>query len=189
MGNRESLLAAAKRCLYEKGFTRTTARDIATAAGTSLAAIGYHFGSTQALLTQALYAAVADWGSSLADALTRGAASAASPEARFEAIWTEVIRTFAEHRPLWAVQFELIGQPDVSLELRDFLVQAQRQGRDQLATLFDSLVSPESARLVGSFHQALLGGVMTQWLVDPDQAPSAQELTEAVRLATAGWAS
>jgi AcrR family transcriptional regulator len=189
VGNRESLLAGAKQCLYEKGFTRTTARDIATAAGTSLAAIGYHFGTTQALLTEAIYAAVAEWGTALGEALSRGAAPAASPGARFEAIWTEVIRTFAEHRPLWAVQFELIGQPDVPPELREFLVQAQRQGRDQLATLFDSFASPESARLVGSFHQALLGGVMTQWLIDPDQAPSARELTEAVRLATDGWAS
>jgi AcrR family transcriptional regulator len=42
VGNREQLLEAAKRCLYEKGYSRTTARDIATAANVSLAAIGYH---------------------------------------------------------------------------------------------------------------------------------------------------
>jgi AcrR family transcriptional regulator len=45
MGNREELIAGAKRCLIEKGFARTTARDIASASGVSLAAIGYHFGS------------------------------------------------------------------------------------------------------------------------------------------------
>ena len=33
MGNREDLLAAAKRCLYEKGYAHTTARDIAAASG------------------------------------------------------------------------------------------------------------------------------------------------------------
>ena len=32
MGNREDLLAGAKKCLYEKGYARTTARDIASAA-------------------------------------------------------------------------------------------------------------------------------------------------------------
>ena len=53
MGNREDLLAGAKRCLYEKGYASTTARDIATASGTSLAAIGYHFGSKEALMNQA----------------------------------------------------------------------------------------------------------------------------------------
>ena len=50
MGNREALLEGAKHCLYEKGYARTTARDISTAAGTSLAAIGYHYRSTEALL-------------------------------------------------------------------------------------------------------------------------------------------
>ena len=43
MTNRDALLLAAKKCLLEKGLNRTTARDIASAAGVSLAAIGYHF--------------------------------------------------------------------------------------------------------------------------------------------------
>ncbi|MET1071471.1 MAG: TetR family transcriptional regulator, partial [Umezawaea sp.] len=33
MGNREDLLVGAKRCLLDKGYARTTARDIATEAG------------------------------------------------------------------------------------------------------------------------------------------------------------
>ena len=33
MGNREDLLAGAKKCLYEKGYARTTARDIAPRPG------------------------------------------------------------------------------------------------------------------------------------------------------------
>lgn len=43
MSNRDALLAAARKCLLEKGYNRTTARDIASAGGVSLAAIGYHF--------------------------------------------------------------------------------------------------------------------------------------------------
>ena len=58
-GNREALLDAAKRCLFEKGYANTTARDIATSAGTSLAAIGYHYGSTEALLNAAMIEAMA----------------------------------------------------------------------------------------------------------------------------------
>ena len=54
MGNREALVEGAKACLLEKGYSRTTARDIATAAGVSLAAIGYHFGSKETLLNEAL---------------------------------------------------------------------------------------------------------------------------------------
>jgi AcrR family transcriptional regulator len=52
--NRDALLLAAKQCLLEKGYNRTTARDIASMAGVSLAAIGYHFSSKDALLTEAL---------------------------------------------------------------------------------------------------------------------------------------
>ena len=33
MGNREALLEGAKRCLLEKGYSRTTARDIADEIG------------------------------------------------------------------------------------------------------------------------------------------------------------
>jgi AcrR family transcriptional regulator len=38
----------------DKGYAGTTARDIAGRAGTSLAAIGYHFGSTDQLLHEAI---------------------------------------------------------------------------------------------------------------------------------------
>src|ERR1700735_991455 len=61
MSNRDALLLAAKKCLLEKGFNRTTARDIASEAGVSLAAIGYHFSSKEALLTEALLLACGDW--------------------------------------------------------------------------------------------------------------------------------
>jgi len=184
MGNRERLLDGAKQCLYEKGFTRTTARDIASAAGTSLAAIGYHFGTTEELLTQAVYAAVADWGEDLGRALAAGHDEQA-PDRRFEAIWTQVIGTFAEHRPLWAVQFELVGQADRLPELRAFLAEAQRRGRAELAGLFDGGTVADER--VGAFYQALLAGVMTQLLVDPEGAPSARDLTEALRLVAARW--
>ena len=69
MGNREALLAGAQRCLYEKGCARTTARDIASASGVSLAAIGYHFGSMEALLNAAMIQAIEQWGQEISRAL------------------------------------------------------------------------------------------------------------------------
>ncbi|MEA2498051.1 MAG: hypothetical protein QOH26_456, partial [Actinomycetota bacterium] len=50
MGNREALLEGALEALLDKGYAATTARDIAARSRTSLAAIGYHFGSTEQLL-------------------------------------------------------------------------------------------------------------------------------------------
>jgi AcrR family transcriptional regulator len=177
VGNREALLAGAKRCLAEKGYTSTTARDIATAAGTSLAAIGYHFGSTDALLREALFSAVADWGHELAHALS-------SSPGDFEAIWTSVIESLPTHRPLWSTQFELIGQIDRRPQLREFLVEGQRTGRAELAGLFGH-TDPATAGPVGALYQALLAGVMVQWLVDPEQALTAPQLAEALRIVAA----
>src|SRR4051812_16183691 len=99
-------MTAAKRCLSEKGYTATTARDVSGAAGTSLAAIGYHYGSLDALLREALFEAVAEWGEEL------GRALAADTEAgsRFEGVWTRIIESLPAHRPLWSTQFELVGQ-------------------------------------------------------------------------------
>ena len=54
MGHREALLEGARTCLEEKGYARTTARDIVAASGTNLASIGYHFGSKESLLNEAI---------------------------------------------------------------------------------------------------------------------------------------
>lgn len=62
MGHREDLLEGAKKCLVEKGFVRTTARDIVKASGANLASIGYHYGSKDALLTQAFTELMEEWG-------------------------------------------------------------------------------------------------------------------------------
>nr|WP_199834432.1 TetR family transcriptional regulator [Streptomyces sp. NRRL F-5755] len=44
MGHREDLWEGAKRCLLDKGYARTTARDIVAASGADLASIGCHYG-------------------------------------------------------------------------------------------------------------------------------------------------
>src|SRR5438874_11236617 len=102
MGNREDLIAGAKRCLIEKGYARTTARDVASASGVSLAAIGYHFGSKDALMNQALFEAIGEWGDELQAALDDDVAPGASTLDRFHATWTRVIELFERNRPLMA---------------------------------------------------------------------------------------
>jgi hypothetical protein len=68
-----------------------------------------------------------------------------------------------------------------------FLVNAQRYGRAELAALFHGIDPDEdavTARLVGGFNQALLAGVMLQWLVDPEEALSAEEVRRAIHVVT-----
>jgi AcrR family transcriptional regulator len=179
VGNREALLQGAKQCLFEKGFARTTARDIASAAGVSLAAIGYHFGSTEALLSQALFQAVAEWGARLDEAMTGGGDPAA--------IWDAVIASVRSDRAMWTVQYELVGQIDHADQLRAFLTDSHRYARSELAGLFDSrtqaAAGDQERRLLGGLYQAILGGLVMQWLIDPENAPTGAGIVAALKLA------
>ena len=188
MGNREALLAGARRCLYEKGYARTTARDIAAASGVSLAAIGYHFGSKEALLNAALIEAIEEWGDEIARTLGDMPPDA-DPTERFAAIWNRVIASFTTHRGLWLVNFEVFAQSAHAPEVRRFLADAIEQGRLGLASLFEGMdeANPShTAWAVGSFYQALLTGVSVQWLLDPERAPSGDDLADALRTIMTG---
>jgi AcrR family transcriptional regulator len=193
VGNREDLLGGAKRCLYEKGYARTTARDISAASGVSLAAIGYHFGSKEALLNAALFEAISEWGDELALSLRSEVDPDAEPLERFEATWTRAIDSFTRHGRLWAATFELAAQSDQMPEMRRLLADWMQHGRSGLVSLFHNLdeqaVDGHLVRTVGSFYQALMSGVLVQWLVDPQSAPSGRELADAVRSIAAGKGS
>lgn len=183
MGNREALLAGAKLCLNEKGYARTTVRDLASAAHVSMAAIGYHFGSREALLNAALIEANEEWGNTLAEVLQAETPPDATPAERFELIWDAVIASFPEHRRMWAMSFEVYSQADLDPDVRAQLAHGLELARFGLANLFQGLDDPadERARAVGTVHQALLSGAMMQWLIDPEHAPSGADLVRGLR--------
>ena len=186
MGNREALLAGAKRCLIEKGYARTTARDIAAASGVSLAAIGYHFGSKDALMNQAIYEFVGEWADEVERALGAEGVMDAEPLQRFESVMERTIESFeGPARGLWAAQLELLGPMEHSEELRKFLAGVQRDAGDGLAELLlgiDPNQDPEAARKAGSILHALFIGIVVKWFMDPKQGLSARELTEGLRI-------
>ena len=166
-------------CLLQKGYAKTTARDIASAAGVSLAAIGYHFGTTEALLSVALVEAIGRWADELERALVSEQDRALSPEQRRAAIWQRVIDSVRADRALWAVQFELLMEIQRRPELGEQYRTAQTAARGGLAELFagiDAAAEPERAQRAGAYYQALLTGVVAQHLVDPAHAPRAGEL-------------
>jgi AcrR family transcriptional regulator len=183
MGNREALLEGAKKCLSEKGYARTTARDIAAASGVSLAAIGYHFGTTEALLNEAVFAGIGQWAEELGRLLAEQAGNDGTVLEQFEAVWTRVIQSFANHRGVLAASYEIMVRAEEIPEVRRRLAAAMAGARIALAELFtdvDAQAEPERARQVGSFYYAILSGLMTQWLVDPDSAPSGGDLATAL---------
>ena len=186
MGNREALLAGAKQCLIEKGYARTTARDIAGASGVSLAAIGYHFGSKEALMNQAIYEFVGDWSQEVERTLGAEGALDAEPLKRFESIMERTIESFnGPARGMWAAQLELLTPMEQNEELRGFLAKVQRYAADGLAEFFlgvDPARDPETARTAGSVLHALFIGIIVKWFMDPERALSARELTEGLRI-------
>lgn len=189
MGNREALLAGAQECLYKKGYARTTARDVAAASGVSLAAIGYHFGSLEALLNAAMIQAIEEWGQQLQRDLAADASdyAAMEPLERFAAIWTRILDSFETQRSLWVATLEVAAQIERAPEVRAFLADALQQGRLGLAEIFqgiDPVTDEHAAWLVGSLYQALMSGIVVQWLADPARSPSGADLATALRIIT-----
>lgn len=185
LGNREALLQGAKQCLLEKGYNRTTARDIASAAGVSLAAIGYHFASKEALLTEALLLAFGEWDEDLQRALRTAVPSGIAPAKRFEVVWAKIIATFETHRPLWVANFEIFAQMVNQPEARKVIADKLHVARTGLAAMFldqdEGVISEHTTRTIGTFLHVLLSGLVLQWLIDPPSTLSAKGLTEALR--------
>ncbi|WP_433340500.1 TetR/AcrR family transcriptional regulator [Streptomyces sp. CA-253872] len=184
MGHREDLLEGAKRCLLDKGFAATTARDIVRESGANLASIGYHYGSKDALLGRAYVALVEEMDLSPAEG-TPGADAAPGTLAHFRATWEAVLASFPTQRPLWRLSFEMALFGDRWPAARDVLIAAQPAGRSGLLAAFSGLdehsLPPELVDTEGRLHVTLLNGLTLQWLFDPESATTAEALTEGMR--------
>jgi AcrR family transcriptional regulator len=183
MGHREDLLDGAKRCLLEKGYARTTARDVVAASGTNLGSIGYHYGSMNALMTAAMLAAMQEWGDTVASALA-GTAQDGEPDPLLR-YWRAVLATVATDRDLWLASIEAMVQSEHSPELRAQLARGIQEGRSGLAAMLTGTPEDELAdatvRGLGSVQMALMSGVIIQWLVDPATAPAAEQIVAGLR--------
>jgi AcrR family transcriptional regulator len=186
MGNREDLLAGAKRCLIEKGYARTTARDIATASGVSLAAIGYHFGSKDALMNQAVFDTVGDWGAELENVLTAEGGNDAEPLERFELIMRQTLAAFGgPSGGLWRAQLDLVPLAQHNEQLHDFLAGVQDIAVSGLAELFLGIspdADPAASKAAGAVLHSFFVGLMVKYFINPPAAPTARELADGMRI-------
>src|ERR1700753_2285323 len=130
MGHREDLLAGAVRCLREKGYAHTTARDIVAASGTNLASIGYHYGSTKALLNAAVLAAMDEFGEEMARAIG-DPDPALGAAARFERFWTRVIDSFQASSQVWLATFDIFTVAQRDPEVRAAVADRPEGGRER----------------------------------------------------------
>jgi AcrR family transcriptional regulator len=186
MGHREDLLAGARRCLEERGYARTTARDLVAASGTNLASIGYHFGSKEALLNEAIAASFQEWAErvrALAIAAVPDGGAAGDPVRLLVASWGAMLSSFAEYRGLSVAFIEALAQAERQPELRAQLAATYRRSRTQVAQMItEALDVPDQRRAntLAAFQIALCDGLLVQWLLDPDATPSAPQLVDAL---------
>ncbi|MEU2868435.1 TetR/AcrR family transcriptional regulator [Streptomyces olivoreticuli] len=190
MGHREDLLAGARACLLEKGWVRTTARDIVAASGANLASIGYHYGSKDALMMAAFVRMTEEWGAEMSRALEAGVPADASRAELLAARLDTLTAGLGSNRQFWELQLEVIGQLGSNPELKKWFAGVFPEGRQGMVSIFEGVdgcsASDEVVRTVGAFYHSLFVGMWVQWAIDAESAPTGAELVEGMRRALAG---
>ncbi|AFR11033.1 TetR/AcrR family transcriptional regulator [Nocardiopsis alba] len=184
MSQREDLLAGAKRCLAEKGYGKTTARDIAAVSGAHLASIGYHFGSKDRLMNTAVLEATSEWGDVLTR-LVRESSSAAAPEERIRAVLTSLFEAVPAHRDLMVSSVQAFAQVQFDDETRAALADGIEGAREELAALLLG-VAPEELDAdtvagLGSMLYNIVTGYVLQYLVSPEHMPTVDQAVAGIR--------
>ena len=183
-GHRERLLEGAIACLEEKGYARTTARDLVAASGTNLASIGYHFGSKEHLLNVAVTEAFQRW---LKPLIALAAESGpATPLERLGRTLTGLMDSVEENRPLITACLEAWAQLARSDDLRaemvtsyhDFRMVIAGTTRDAFAEIGSTQVDADALAVL---IIALFDGLLVQWQLEPSGAPEAARLIEAAQ--------
>ncbi len=166
----QRLLEAARRCIREKGLAATTAREITGAAGANLAAITYHFGSKDRLVSDALLGELRAW---LAPALEVLGGEAEPATRTLMAIET-LTATFEQLRDEAPVYLEALVQAQRFPSLREGVVdlwaELRRSLAEQIATMPDGDVLPawvDPDAMAGLFV-AVANGLVLHVTVDPE---------------------
>lgn len=178
--NRAALVKGARQCIEQIGYARTTARDVASAAGVSLGAIGYHFGSKEELLNEAIAEGFRDWIASFANLISDAGGQGADVLVR-RAI-PQFYGLLENNRPLLTAFMEAMSQAEHVPVLRAQLAEQYRQSRATATEMIAAAMGPQldAAGLdpgtLSSLVLALVDGLITQYLVDADDAPSSEQL-------------
>lgn len=180
--NRDALLTAAVHCLRERGPAHTSARDLVAASGTNLGAIGYHFGSKEKLINEAIMENVRNWIDELGGTIRNHAASGAG----IREVLDDVFRATSTHRPLITAFLDALSHAGRSETLREQLAAHYERFRGDVAEafqpLFDSPTMDGHQRATSSLLLALADGLIIQCLLDPANVPTSTELLTSLSL-------
>ncbi len=185
--HRTKLLEAAGTLLRERAYGNITARDLVAASGTNLGSIGYHFGSKEALLNEAIGIALEEW------AETIGRAIQADPDDGLLAWMTRSLAVVLdEHdtiRPYYNAFIEALARSARSPELRRQLAAHYERQRERIAgwilAAVDGALELPEARHIASLMLGTADGMLIQGFIDAHEVPTSRELTAAMAKALA----
>jgi AcrR family transcriptional regulator len=189
MSHREALLEAARRLILEKGFAATTARDLVAASGTNLGSIGYHFGSREALLNQAIEELFDEWTELLVSAAF--SEPGAPPLERLTASWKATLATLGERHALIRAFIEALAHAERSPEFREQMRDHYRRIRRSVARLVEQALGPNAVdngadpMVIALFLIAVFDGLAVQFRIAPEDTPSGEQLVGALTAALA----
>jgi AcrR family transcriptional regulator len=183
MSQRDDLLAAAKKLLVEKGYHRTTARDIAAASGAHLGSIGYHYGSKDGLMTAAAIEVQGEWGAAIDSALA--AASAASRSERLQIAVDELVAAMSRQREVLVASVQAYAQAAFDGDIHRTLATATEGARTDLAAgvlgVQTDEVDADTSQGLGSVVHALIAGLSLQAFLSPDTLPTGEQVVRAIQ--------
>jgi AcrR family transcriptional regulator len=175
---RSSLLRAAKKLVLERGYAGASVRELTAESGTNLGAVNYHFGSREKLLNEAIGEYFLEWGERVG---TADVDPDGGPLEQLAARARPMVDGIADARPMFVMFLEALLQSRHSPALREQLVEHYERGRAQAsefvrASASGHLLSPRMVAVVASYMLAVADGLQLQALLDPDSAPTGDEL-------------
>lgn len=174
--NRTALIEGALQCLADGPAADITARDIADQSHANLASIGYHFGSKDGLLAEAMVEGFRRWLAEVAIALADLPVSDASARLR-RAI--EVVSTSAErHAGLARTFLAALANAPHDDRVRGPLAESYRESRSAVAGLI-GLGNDQAGEDAAGLLIAVFDGLLIQALLDPSRALAAARLAAA----------
>jgi AcrR family transcriptional regulator len=175
--HRTKLLAAARRLLRERDYGNITARDLVAASGTNLGSIGYHFGSKEALLNEAVGLALEEWAEAIIAAARPDPCG--GPLALMSSL-AAVLDQYEAIRPYYQAFIEALARSARDPQLRAQLAAHYNRQRERVASWLSGLAGEEAdaaeTRRLASIMIATVDGLLIQTFVSPADAPRSDDL-------------
>jgi AcrR family transcriptional regulator len=171
--NRSNLIEGTLRCLQRLPPERVTARAITEESGANLASIAYHFGSKDALVTEAVVTGLDRWLEDVAATL-----DAAEPSTLLRRADRFIDATRAQHEGLARNFLLALARAQHDSQVRELLTEGFRRTRPRIAALLGLGDDQPGEDAAGLLHSMFVG-LLFQALLDPALAIEGERMERA----------